>query len=664
MPACYSSCILTIEVPSLRLAIPTLCALTLIFSTSFAARADGPNDRKPTDPRTLLSVPGSTAVPLPVDALLTSTRIFALAHSRDGQKLAYISTASGRPNLWVMNSDGTAAQQLIHNNENQSGPIFTHDGASIVYSQDRGGNEYDDIFIVATTGGASRNLTNTENISETAQEFCPDGTLLAIGIKQKTAPATNLAIMQWPAGTVRQLTHETDPKASWSENAWSPEGKFLYATRSLGIDDSDIYRIDVTTGKAEKLLDHTGKQLISIAQLSHDGHTALLTSNAKGGYENVAILDLATRNLRWLTDTQWAAFGVAFSANDKSVVYVLNADGRVSTRFLDLTTLKETDRNIPSGMNFPAATPTPFLPNGSMLLSHEDSSHPAEIYRLAKDNTLTQITHNANETLQHAVLPTSQLVTYKSFDGKLISAFVWVPPNLKRDGTAAAVVMPHGGPTGQTSDAFNGRAELLASRGFVVIAPNVRGSTGYGMDFQNANIKDLGGADLKDEIAGVDFLKASGFIDPKRVGIWGGSYGGYMTLMAIGKTPAVWSAAVDEYGILNWLTMLEHEDPRLQEYEKSLLGDPVKDRAVYEASSPLKYIRDERAPLLVLQGDNDIRVPKEEAQQVVSILKSEGRTVDAVYYPDEGHGFNKREHQQDELSRSLAWLQKYLQTTP
>ena len=110
--------------------------------------------------------------------------------------------------------------------------------------------------------------------------------------------------------------------------------------------------------------------------------------------------------------------------------------------------------------------------------------------------------------------------------------------------------------------------------------------------------------------------------------------------------------------------MLQHEDPRLQEYEKSLLGDPVKDRAVYEASSPLKYIRDETAPLLVLQGDNDIRVPREEAEQVVGILKAEGRTVDAVYYPDEGHGFVKREHQQEETeSRSVAWLQKYLQDT-
>ena len=486
---------------------------------------------------------------------------------------------------------------------------------------------------------------------------------LEIGVKRKTSPSKNLAVMEWPSGKIRELTHEANPKASWYENAWSPDGKFIYATRTIGIDDSEIFRVDVATGKSEELLKHSGRQLLSIADVSRDGRMLLITSNARGGYDNVALLDLATRKLRWLTHTEWSADGVAFTPDDAGVVYVLNADGRLSIRFLNLRTMHESDRGLPAGLNEPVAEPTPFLPGGSMLLSHEDSSHPAELFQLAPNNTLTQITHNANATLERTALPKSQLVTYRSFDGTLISALVWVPFNLKRDGSAAAVVMPHGGPTGQVTDAFNGRAELLASRGMVVIAPNVRGSTGYGMAFQNANIKDLGGGDLKDEIAGVEFLKAAGFVDPRRVGIWGGSYGGYMTLMAIGKAPSLWSAAVDEYGILNWLSMLEHEDPRLQEYEKSLLGDPVKDRAVYEASSPLKYIRDETAPLLVMQGINDIRVPREEAEQVVRILKAEGRTVDAIYFPDEGHGFVKREHQREEMSRAVAWLQKYLQDT-
>jgi dipeptidyl aminopeptidase/acylaminoacyl peptidase len=628
---------------------------------SFAAGADGPADRKPTEPLAVTSVSGAASMQLPVEALLTTTRIGGIRRSNDGRKLVYTSNTSGRPNLWLMNADGTAARQLVTNDDRQTGARFTHDDGAIVYSQDRGGNEYYDIYEVPVNGGEPRNLTNTPDISETMSEFSPDGKLLAIGVKQKTAPATNLAVMQWPSGSIRQLTHEADPKATWSENLWSPDGRFLYATRSIGIDDSDIFRIDVATGASQQLLKHTGKQLISVSDVSRDGRTLLVTSNANDGYNNAALLDLATERLRWITHTQWSSNAAAFTPDGGSVVVLLNADGRISTLFINLKTMQQSERGVPPGLTYPVASPTPFLPDGSLLLSHEDSSHPQELYRLEPNNSLTQITHNANKTLQNIVLPKSQLVTYRSFDGRLISAFVWVPFNLKRDGKAAAVVLPHGGPTGQVVDSFNGNAELLASRGFLVIAPNVRGSTGYGIEFQNANIKDLGGSDLSDEIAGVDFLKATGFIDSKRVGIWGGSYGGYMTLMAIGKAPSVWSAAVDEYGILNWLTMLEHEDPSLQEYEKVLLGDPVKDRAIYEASSPLHYIRNETAPLLVLQGENDIRVPREEAEQVVGILKAEGRTVDAVYYPEEGHGFVKREHQRDELTRSVDWLQKYLQ---
>jgi dipeptidyl aminopeptidase/acylaminoacyl peptidase len=644
-------------VSSARFAI-VVCAVVLLAGH---AKASGPADRTVTDPQSVVSASKAGTGPVSVDSLLKTVRVGGAAISVDGRRVAYTSNASGRLNLWLMNVDGSDAHQLVQSNDRQANAAFTHDGTEVVYAQDTGGDELYDLYEVAVSGGQPRNLTHTDAISETSPQFSPDGRLMLFESKPKVSPMTDLALMDWQSGTVHALTHESDPKASWQAVCWSPDGQFIYAVRGVGIDDSDVFRIDVRNGQAEKLLSHTGKQLVSASDVSPDGRTLLITSNEKGGYENVALLDLTTRQLRWVTDTQWSADSGSFSPDGKIFTYVVNADGRVTTEFVDLATMKASERGVPVGLNVPVGEPSAFLPDGSMLLSHEDSTHPAEVYVLHRDGGLQQITHNESAALEAAVAPGSQLVTYKSFDGRLISAFVWVPFNLKRDHSAAAVVMPHGGPTGQVVDNFNGRAVLLASRGFVVIAPNVRGSTGYGMEFQNANIKDLGGADLKDEVAGVEFLKATGFIDAKRVGIWGGSYGGFMTLMAIGKTPNVWAAAVDEYGILNWYTMLQHEDPRLQEYEKSLLGDPEKDRSAYEASSPLKYIRDEKAPLLVLQGERDIRVPREEAEQVMSILKGEGRTVDAVYYPEEGHGFIKREHQQDELTRSVAWLQKYLQ---
>jgi dipeptidyl aminopeptidase/acylaminoacyl peptidase len=646
----------------MEFAMTRLCLLPgLLLLTSLNGFASGPGDRVATDPKSVVSAENAaTSAPMPVAELLQTVRIGGATWSPDGKQIGYISNSSGRLNLWVMQADGTGARQLLKSNDRQASPSFTQDGKEIVYQQDKGGDELYDLYAVSVEGGEPKNLTNTDKTSESRPLFSKDGKWLAFDSKEKVEPSTNIAIMEWPAGTARLLTHEKDPKASWDAADWSSDGRYLYAVREVGTDDADVYRLDVKSGTAENLTAHTGNVRMIASKVSPDGKTLLMTSNEKGGYQNVVLLDVASKKKRWVTDTQWEAQAGGFSPKGDTFTYILNSDGRATINFVDVKTLKASDRGIPAGLNTPGADPSAFREDGSYLFSHQDSTHAPNLYLLSTGSVVSQVTHNESQVLASAALPSSQLVTYKSFDGKMISAFVWVPFNVKRDGTAPLVVMPHGGPTGQTLDSFSPRAILLVSRGFVVIAPNVRGSTGYGMEFEKANYKDLGGADLKDEIAGVDFLKATGFIDTKKVGIWGGSYGGFMTLMAIGKNPDLWAAAVDEFGILNWYTMLEHSDARLQEYEKTLLGDPVKDKSAYEASSPLKYIRDEKAPLLVLQGERDIRVPKEEAEQVVEILKKEGRTVDAVYYPEEGHGFIKREHQVDELTRSVDWFEKYL----
>src|SRR5262249_28309776 len=149
------------------------------------------------------------------------------------------------------------------------------------------------------------------------------------------------------------------------------------------------------------------------------------------------------------------------------------------------------------------------------------------------------------------------------------------------------------------------------------------------------------------------FLVESGYVDAKRIGIYGGSYGGYMAIIAIGRTPDDWAAAVDAFGITNWLTEQEHEEPAIRQYDQSILGDPVKDRDVYVRASADTYFKDIKAPLLVLQGANDIRDPKEEAEHAFEQLRAQGKTVEAHYYEDEGHGFQKRENQIDALERTV-----------
>ena len=638
------------------------CALPAFVLLCSLAFASGPQSRTPTDPAGVVSAQQAGTGPVDIKELLDTPRPGGAAWSPDGEQIVYGSNASGRINLWLMNADGSGSHQLTHSDDSQFSATWDKNGSGLVYQQDRGGDEIYDLYFVPAAGGEPQNLTNTNQTTETGPRFSPDGKWIAFQTREKQAPYTNLALMDWSTHKVRQLTHEQDPKKrSWHTATWSPDGLFLYADRGDLNEDASIYRVNVQSGEAVELTPHQGKVLIEATSISPDGKTLLITSNEKGGFGNVALFDIASRKKTWVTDTQWDASSGSFSPDGSRFTYSLNADGRTSIHFVDAKTRKESPQSLPEGLNFEQGNPSPFSAQDKFLFVHQDSTHAPNLYVLAAGTgSPQQITHVESESLRSAVLPQSQIVHYRSFDGKLISAFLSVPFNLKRDGTNPLILLPHGGPAGQTVDSFSPRTIALVSRGYVVIAPNVRGSSGYGADFQRANYQDLGGGDLQDEVYAVKFVEATGYVDTKKVGITGGSYGGFMTLMAIGKTPAIWAAAVEEYGIIDWYTMLQHSSPALQEYEKSLLGDPIKDREKYEATSPIKYLRDERAPLLVLQGENDIRVPREEAAQVVDILKKQGRTVDVVYYAQEGHGFQKREDQIDEITRMVDWFDRYL----
>ena len=641
-------------------------AALIAFSGLLFLSVSGPNDREVSNPKSIASATNPSAAPVSVEDLFFTRNVGGPAWSPDGKEIVFTTNLTGRNNLWKVASTGGWPIQLSQSDDRQSGAVWSPDGKWIVYQQDHGGGEIYDIFAIPSAGGEAVNLTKTNDISETGPEFSPDGQMLAISWKPKTSPNPDIALLNWKTHAVRNLTNEKAKDRVWGFIGWSRDGHSIFANRVL-IDstDADVYRIDMNTGDRENLTAHQGKTVYAASSLSADGRTLLLTSN-KTGFNNVFLLDVASKKLTPVTDTQWEADAGSFAPSGTSFTYVVNQDGRTQIYLTDRESPNPQRLPFPEGLTYFTGNPTPFSPDGNRLLvGHQSSQSPSDlwVYNLQSKKPV-QLTYSAIADLNPSRLPQAKLVHYKSFDGKMISAFLWMPFNLQRNGSAPGVVLPHGGPTGQTVDYFNRDAAALATRGYVCIAPNVRGSTGYGIAFQEANKKDLGGGDLKDEVYAAHFLVDTGYVNPKKIGITGGSYGGYMTLMAIGKTPDVWSAAVEEYGIINWLTMLKHEDPLLQQYEESLLGDPVKDRKVYEEDSPITYIRNEKAPLLVLQGDNDIRVPKEEAEQVVSILKQEGRRVAAHYYPNEGHGFSKRENQIDAMRRTIEWFDRYLKGNP
>lgn len=642
---------------------PLVIVLLLAFCALLLA-SSSPDDRPITDPKSVNSESSANAHPVPIDDLFYTRSSGGAAWSPDGKEIVLTTDLSGRQNLWKVSSSGGWPLQLAQSDDRQYGAAWSPDGKWIVYQQDSGGNELWDLYAVPSEGGEAVNLTSTPEIREESPLWSPDGKTIAFGYKPKDSTAYNIALLDWQNKKVRKLTNEESKNHSWGAVAWSADGKTIFANRGeiSGESESDVYSIDVATGKVENLTPHQGKLLFAASSLSPDGRTLLITSNQKNGANNVALLDSSSKKVTWVTDTKWDAGSVNFSPDGKSFTYVINEDGRTDMYLADTDSKRGEKIDFPPGLNYFSGNPTAFSSDGQhLLVSHESSTRPGDIwvYDLTEHKP-RQLTYSAVASLEAIPMPAAQIVHYKTFDGKVISALLWIPFNLKRDGTNPAIVLPHGGPTGQTVDYWNPEVAALVSRGYICIAPNVRGSTGYGIEFQKANYQDLGGGDLQDEVYATKFLVATGYVNPKKIGITGGSYGGYMTLMAVGKTPDVWAAGVEEYGIINWFTMLQHEDALLQEYEKSLLGDPVKDRKIYEADSPVTYIHQVKAPLLVLQGENDPRVPKEEAQQVVDSLKKDGKTVDVHYYPNEGHGFEKRENRIDAIRRMVDWFDRYL----
>jgi dipeptidyl aminopeptidase/acylaminoacyl peptidase len=632
-----------------------------LCTTAFAS--DSPEDRQITDPKSVFSTNNPQSGPVPIAQLYYTRSTFGPAWSPDGREIVFTTNLTGRFNLWRVPAVGGFPIQLLQSDDRQTGAVWSPDGKWIVFDQDFGGGELYDLFAVSRDGADVMNLTNTPDISESGARWSPDGTMLALSYRPKDSSNVDIALLDWKTKNVRKLTSERTKNREWYGAIWSPDGKTIYSTRAnAGSTDSDVYRVDVATGQLENLTVHAGDVVYSVSSVSPDGHTLLIASNEKSGYSNVALLDVGSKKLTWVTDTKWEADAGEFSPDGKTFTYTVNADGRTNIYMVDRKSGKPTPLRFAEGITVPAGNPRPYSPSGDFLLiSHQSSTEPADLWIYdAATHQSRQLTFSAVASLNPARLPASQLVHYKTFDGKTISAFLWVPFNLKRDGANPGIVLPHGGPTGQMIDSFNKTAAALASRGYVCIAPNVRGSTGYGMEFQRANYKDIGGGDLQDEVYAARFLANTGYVDAKKIGITGGSYGGYMAMIAIGRTPDVWAASVELFGITDWLTEQEHEEPALQQYDQSILGDPVKDRKSYEDASPIKYFKDAKAPLLILQGANDIRDPKEEAEQAETILKQEGKVVDAHYYADEGHGFAKRENQIDAVERTLAWFDRYL----
>lgn len=601
---------------------------------------------------------------LTIEKLYMTHQVGGSTWSPDGKTVAFISNLSGRNNLWLVPSEGGWPMQLTVSDQRQTSPTWSPDGKWIAYMSDYDGDEQWDIFLVSPKTGQVLNVTSTREVSEENPAWSPDGRYLAYIVKPKTSSVYEIDVYDTVLRDVKHLTTGTAKDRMNVAPVWSADGKFIVYTQeqSKGT-DSNIFLVDVGNAQSTLLTPHDGERTYSANDISPDGKSVLITSNAADGYDNVGSLDIATKKIRWITQDKWEISGASFSPDGKTFLYTANIDGNTDIYAFDVTSGKARALPLPKGVNFAAGNPSPFTRDNSRLLYYQTgATAPGDlwVYNLI-DGKSHQLTNSLVGGVRSEDMVEPHLVHYPSKDGKwTISAFVYVPYNLPRNGQHPAIVFVHGGPTAQTMNIFNRFVQYMANQGYIVIAPNYRGSTGYGKEFQQANLFDMGGGDLQDVLAAAEWIKQTGYVDPKKLILMGGSYGGYLTMMGVTKAPELWAAGVPIVPFVNWFTEIQNEDPVLQQSDLATMGDLVKNKALYEDRSPINFVDQIKAPLYLLAGGNDPRCPKTEAQQVVDAVKKRSGVVEYKVYENEGHGFARVENQIDAYKRVADFLKAHV----
>ncbi|MGH9514095.1 MAG: S9 family peptidase [Terriglobales bacterium] len=655
--------------PDLRFVIVVLMSTLAVSQTLTPPKAI-------TDPKQITAKPDANVEQgeegLSLERLYMTRQIGGTAWSPDGKTIVFISNITGRNNLWLVPSGGGWPTQLTVSDQRQSNPAWSPNGKWIAYQSDYDGDEQWDIFLVSPQTGQIVDVTKTREISEENPVWSPDGRYLAYIVKPKTSSVFEIDVFDTLLRDVKHITSNTPADKLNTNPIWSKDGHFIaYTQEDAKGTNSNIFVADIKSGKSTLLTPHEGEKLYGANDTGPpelDIMSLLITSNAANGYQNVGILTIDSiaghpKSVRWLTEEKWEAHGGNFSIDGKSVTFQANLDGHADLYVYNLATKKTTELPLPKGVNSFGGAESAFSRDGKKLLYyHNGANAPGDAWRYdIATGKSTQVTHSlmAGVPADHMVEPF--LVHYPSRDGKwTISAWVYVTSNMQRNGKNAAIVYIHGGPKSQSVDSFNRFVQHIVNQGYMVIAPNYRGSTGYGKAFEDANLFDMGGGDLQDVLAAADFLKQTGYPDPKKMVVMGGSYGGYMTMMAVTKAPDVWAAGVPIVPFVNWFTEIENEDPVLQQSDLATMGDPKKKADFFRERSPFFFVDQIKAPLLLLAGGHDPRCPKEETIQVVDAIKEHGGVADYKIYENEGHGFSKVENQIDAYRRVTDFLKAHV----
>ena len=583
------------------------------------------------------------------------------AWSPDDAALLVSSDETGIFNVYALAAaDGSRTPLTASTSDSTYAVSWFPNDKRLLFTADQGGNELDHLY-VREESGETRDLTPGEEVKASFAGWTADGNWFYAATNERD-PAVFDVYRYSAEDYEREMVFRNDEALEVA--AVSPDGNMLAFVKPRTSADSDIYLLDtrVDDRQPELITEHEGNIAHGVHEFTPDSGKLVYSTNEHGEFDQAWTYDLETGDKAPLVSADWDVMFVFYSDSGRYRVSATNADARTDVRIVDSETGEEIDLpGLPPG----DLAQVRFSRDESRLaLMVSSDTSPSDVYTVdLKAGQGKRLTNALNPAIDEDDLVASRVVRYQSYDGLEIPSILYQPKGATAENRVPALVWVHGGPGGQSRTGYSATIQHLVNHGYAILAANNRGSSGYGKTFFHLDDRKHGEVDLQDIVHAKHYLASLDWVDPERIGIIGGSYGGYMVGAALAFEPEVFDVGVNIFGVMNWVRTLTSIPPWWESFKEALydeMGDPASDGERHRRISPLFHAQNITKPLLVVQGANDPRVLQVESDEIVAAVRENGVPVEYVLFDDEGHGFSKRENRIAASEAYVKFLNEYL----